>query len=68
MTTSRLSRIVEEINGLHPDVIVLAGDFVTHDAFSTTSYTVARSGRAAALASRKIPCAGSAGQSRSRRS
>ena len=41
MTTTRLSRIVAQINALHPDVIVLAGDFVTSDSISTTDYSVA---------------------------
>jgi predicted MPP superfamily phosphohydrolase len=40
MTLERLSRIVGEINALHPDVVVLAGDFDTSDSFATKTYGI----------------------------
>jgi len=40
MTIERLSRIVGEINALRPDVIVLAGDFVTSDPIATKTYSI----------------------------
>lgn len=37
MTPRRLSQIIDQVNAAHPDVILIAGDFVTgHDAFGAT--------------------------------
>jgi len=41
MPPSRVRRIVDQINALHPDVIILAGDFVSDKKLSTHEYTVA---------------------------
>lgn len=36
----RLSRIVEQANALHPDIIVIAGDFVGDSALATKKYSI----------------------------
>ncbi|MDP1027171.1 metallophosphoesterase [Sphingomonas sp. KR1UV-12] len=42
MDTGRLSRIVGEVNALHPDLIVLAGDFINgHDPVEGRAYAAA---------------------------
>lgn len=43
MPPSRLARIVEQVNRLHPDVIVLAGDFVSDPGFGLRPYPIADS-------------------------
>lgn len=40
MPPSRVSRIVGQINALHPDVILLAGDFVSDKKLSTHEYPI----------------------------
>lgn len=36
----RLSRIVDQANGLHPDIVVFAGDFLGGSLFATKEYTI----------------------------
>lgn len=38
MSPARLAGIVERVNGLHPDVVLLAGDFVSDPGFGITPY------------------------------
>lgn len=39
----RLSRIVDQANSLHPDIVVIAGDFVGDSILATKKYTVEQS-------------------------
>lgn len=41
MPPSRLARIVRRINGLRPDVVLIAGDLVSDKRFSTRTYSLA---------------------------
>jgi predicted MPP superfamily phosphohydrolase len=43
MPPARLARIVSQVNGLKPDVIVLAGDFVSDPGFGLRPYPIATS-------------------------
>jgi predicted MPP superfamily phosphohydrolase len=43
MSLQRLARIVAEVNALHPDVIVLAGDFVSDPGLALKPYPIAAS-------------------------
>lgn len=36
----RLSRIVDQANALHPDIVVIAGDLLGNSAFATKTYTI----------------------------
>ncbi|WP_129792033.1 metallophosphoesterase [Sphingosinicella sp. CPCC 101087] len=40
MPPSRLERIVEQINGLRPDLVLIAGDLVSDKLWSTRAYTL----------------------------
>ena len=40
MPPSRLLRIVQQANSLHPDIVVLAGDFTGNDITATKSYSI----------------------------
>jgi predicted MPP superfamily phosphohydrolase len=41
MPPARVTRIVEQVNALHPDIIAIGGDFVSDKRSSTHRYTVA---------------------------
>lgn len=43
MPPSRLTRIVADVNGRHPDIVMIAGDFVSDKRLATRSYSAARS-------------------------
>jgi predicted MPP superfamily phosphohydrolase len=43
MSPSRLTQIVSQVNALHADVIVIAGDFVSEKQLSTRYYSIAES-------------------------
>ena len=40
MVPDRLSRIVGQVNALHPDIVVIAGDFLGHNVLPTKRYTI----------------------------
>ena len=40
MPPERLVRIVSQVNALHPDVVVLAGDFATSNPYATRTYSL----------------------------
>jgi hypothetical protein len=40
MPPERLARIVERLNGLHPDLVLLGGDYIGHKLLGTRSYSM----------------------------
>jgi predicted MPP superfamily phosphohydrolase len=53
MPPSRLARIVDQVNRLHPDIVLLGGDFVSDKRSSTKSYAAAEA--VAPLAALRAP-------------
>jgi len=41
MPPDRLVRLVEQLNGLKPDLVLLAGDYISHKRFATRYYSIA---------------------------